>query len=85
MISRRNILVGGAAAAVFGRRATSVLAIASQPVTPVNFEVPAGACASHTHVFGDARRFPSAVGRAYTPEPASIAEMRALHADRFLF
>jgi len=44
MISRRDVLVGAAATAVsvFGRRATSILAIASQPVTPVKFEVPAG-------------------------------------------
>jgi predicted TIM-barrel fold metal-dependent hydrolase len=81
MISRRNVLVGAAAAAaaVFGRRATSVLAVASQPATPVNFEVPAGACDCHTHIFGDSRRFPFASGRTYTPEPASIEEMRALH------
>jgi predicted TIM-barrel fold metal-dependent hydrolase len=88
MISRRNVLVGAAAAAaaVFGRRATSVLAVASQPVTPVNFDVPAGACDCHTHIFGDSRRFPFAPGRTYTPEPASVAEMRmlhrALHTDR---
>ena len=81
MISRPNVLVGVAAAAgaVFGRRATPVLAIASQPVAPVRFDVPAGACDCHTHIFGDSRRFPFASGRAYTPEPASIAEMRALH------
>lgn len=81
MISRRDVLVGAAAAAVaeFGRRATSVFAIASQPVTPVNFAVPAGACDCHTHIFGDSRRFPFALGRTYTPEPASIQEMRALH------
>jgi predicted TIM-barrel fold metal-dependent hydrolase len=45
----------------------------------VNFQVPAGACDSHTHVFGDGRRFPFKTPRAYTPEPASVAEMRALH------
>jgi predicted TIM-barrel fold metal-dependent hydrolase len=88
MISRRDVLVGAAAAAVaaFARRVTSVFAIASQPVTPVNFEVPAGACDCHTHIFGDSRRFPFAPGRSYTPEPASVEEMRALyralHTDR---
>jgi predicted TIM-barrel fold metal-dependent hydrolase len=81
MISRRNLLVGAAAvgASVFGRRAPSVLAIASQPVTPVRFEVPSGACDCHTHIFGDSRRFPFAAGRTYTPEGASIGEMRGLH------
>jgi predicted TIM-barrel fold metal-dependent hydrolase len=30
-------------------------------------------------VFGDPARFPFAAGRTYTPEPASVAEMRKLH------
>jgi predicted TIM-barrel fold metal-dependent hydrolase len=52
---------------------------AAQPSTPVRFKVPAGACDCHTHVFGDPARFPFAAGRTYTPEPASVAEMRKLH------
>lgn len=81
MISRRHVLFGAAAAgaAVFSRRADSLLATASQPVTPVNFDVPAGACDCHTHIFGDAARFPFAPGRTYSPEPASVDEIRALH------
>ena len=57
----------------------SLLAAASQPSTPVNFAVPAGACDCHTHIFGDPRRFPLWSGRTYTPETASVTEMRALH------
>jgi predicted TIM-barrel fold metal-dependent hydrolase len=81
MLSRREVLMGAAAAAAATliRGGTSVFASASQPSTPVNFDVPAGACDTHTHIFGDAQRFPFAAARAYTPEPASIAEMRALH------
>jgi predicted TIM-barrel fold metal-dependent hydrolase len=81
MLSRREVLMGAATAAVatLARGGTSVFASASQPSTPVNFDVPAGACDTHTHVFGDPQRFPFAPARAYTPEPASIAEMRALH------
>jgi predicted TIM-barrel fold metal-dependent hydrolase len=81
MLSRREVLIGAAtgAAATFVRGRTPVFASASQPSTPVNFAVPAGACDTHTHVFGDPQRFPFAPARAYTPEPASIAEMRALH------
>jgi predicted TIM-barrel fold metal-dependent hydrolase len=45
----------------------------------VQFDLPAGSCDCHTHIFGDPRRFPFATGRVYTPEPASVAEMRALH------
>jgi predicted TIM-barrel fold metal-dependent hydrolase len=55
------------------------MAAASQPSTRVGFAVPAGACDCHTHVFGDPRRFAFAAGRMYTPEPASVEEMRALH------
>ena len=81
MLSRREVLIGtaAAAAATLVRAGTTVFASASQPSTAVNFDVPAGACDTHTHVFGDPRRFPFAAARNYTPEPASVAEMRALH------
>jgi predicted TIM-barrel fold metal-dependent hydrolase len=52
---------------------------ASQPATPVNFEIPPGACDCHTHIFGDPAKFPFAASRVYTPEPALPAEMSALH------
>jgi predicted TIM-barrel fold metal-dependent hydrolase len=81
MLSRRDILIGSVAAGTVAlvRGTTTVFASASQPSTPVNFDVPAGACDTHTHVFGDPRRFAFATPRPYTPEPASVAEMRALH------
>jgi predicted TIM-barrel fold metal-dependent hydrolase len=85
MLSRRDILIRAAAAggvagiAALVRGETNVFASASQPSTPVNFDVPAGACDTHTHVFGDSQRFPFAAVRNYTPEPASVEEMRALH------
>jgi predicted TIM-barrel fold metal-dependent hydrolase len=47
--------------------------------TKVNFAIPAGACDCHTHIFGDPKRFPFFSGRAYTPQPALPAEMKALH------
>jgi predicted TIM-barrel fold metal-dependent hydrolase len=56
-----------------------VFASAAQPKTPVNFKVPAGACDCHTHIFGDPQKFPFATPRVYTPETASIEEMRSLH------
>jgi predicted TIM-barrel fold metal-dependent hydrolase len=52
---------------------------APQPATPVNFDVPAGACDCHTHVYGDPQRFPFVSARAYTPETALPDEMSALH------
>nr|QIG98676.1 amidohydrolase family protein [Bradyrhizobium sp. 6(2017)] len=51
----------------------------SQPSTPVNFDVPAGACDCHTHIHGDPDKFPFFAGRVYTPELASPEEMSALH------
>jgi predicted TIM-barrel fold metal-dependent hydrolase len=71
MISRRELLLQMAA--------VPFLATASQPRTPINFEVAPGACDCHTHVFGDPKRFPMTPTRVYTPEPAPVDEMRALH------
>jgi predicted TIM-barrel fold metal-dependent hydrolase len=80
MLSRRDLLVGAAAgAALLARRTTTVHAAASQPATRVRFALPAGACDCHTHIFGDSRYFPPSADRVYTPEPASIEEMRELH------
>ena len=56
-----------------------MLASVSQPATPLNFDVPARACDCHVHVFGDPQRFPFSSSRTYTPEPASVKEMRILH------
>jgi predicted TIM-barrel fold metal-dependent hydrolase len=79
MLSRRDLLVGVAGAAVLATRTTAIRAAAAQPKTPVQFDVPSGACDCHTHIFGDGRQFPWTAARVYTPEPASIAEMRSLH------
>jgi predicted TIM-barrel fold metal-dependent hydrolase len=82
MVTRREILVSGLLAGVAGvlRRTDSLFAKASQPATKVNFDVPAGACDCHVHVFGDPQRYPFFSGRVYTPETASVAELRTLHA-----
>ena len=79
-ITRRDFVKHAAmASAAVARRSPRVIGSASQPSTRVNFNVPAGACDCHTHVFGDPTRFPFAPGRTYTPEPASVDEMRKLH------
>ena len=66
-----------AIAASFGPR--FALAKASQPQTPVSFDVPAGACDCHTHIHGEMREFPMSASRIYTPEPALPEEMAQLH------
>jgi len=74
-VTRRDALK--AAAAAVGCRIA--FAKASQPSTPVNFAVPAGACDTHTHIFGDPKQFPLSPNRVYTPETALPDEMSALH------
>jgi predicted TIM-barrel fold metal-dependent hydrolase len=51
----------------------------AETITPVNFDVPAGACDCHTHIHGDPAKFPYYAGRVYTPELASPEAMAALH------
>jgi len=67
MLSRRRVLIGAAAAGV------------ARLVRAAEFDMPAGACDCHVHIFGDARRFPFVPTRVYTPGPASIEELNALH------
>src|ERR1700744_6614973 len=78
MLSRRQMMLASIAAGV-AMNARDADAKAAQPSTPVNFDVPAGACAFHTHIHADPEKFPFFVGRVYTPELASPEEMSALH------
>jgi predicted TIM-barrel fold metal-dependent hydrolase len=71
--------MGMAGAAALTGGAGPIFATAAQPSTPVNFKVPPGTCDCHTHIIGDTAKFPFADPRPYTPEPASIEEMRSLH------
>ena len=82
MLTRRDLLirVASAGGVAHARWTASLLAApAAQPSTPVNFDVPTNACDCHTHVFGDPQQFPFVPTRVYTPEPASVDEMRKLH------
>src|SRR5215813_493617 len=78
MLTRRDAFVGAVAAGVVMRSQAS-LSKASQPETPVKFDVPENACDCHTHIHGDPQQFPFFSGRVYTPELASPEEMSALH------
>ena len=77
LLSRRHLLMAALGLGV--GRATRAGAAPAQPATPVNFDVPAGACDCHTHIFGDPARFTFAATRTYTPEPAAVDELRRLH------
>src|SRR6202140_5485067 len=78
MLNRRNLLLASIAPGVAMPNRTA-LAKASQPMTPVNFDVPENACDCHTHIHGDPEKFPFFAGRVYTPETALPEEMTALH------
>src|SRR5437588_3137076 len=78
MFTRRSLLIASLAAGVT-MPSRNAIAKASQPATPVNFDVPAGACDCHTHIHGDPEKFPFFPGRVYTPETALPEEMAALH------
>ena len=88
MLSRRDVIVGGlaAGAAAILSRNELTHAAAPQPRTKVTFDVPSGATDCAVHVFGDPKRYPYWEGRTYTPEPATVAELRqflqALRLDR---
>ena len=57
MLTRRSILFASIAAGMT-MPDKSAIAKASQPSTPVNFDIPAGACDCHTHIHGDPQKFP---------------------------
>src|SRR5258708_18594683 len=80
MFTRRDVLLGGAAAGagLFLGGPAQAWASASQPSTPVNFPIPEGACDCHVHTF-DPQHFPFSPTRPYTPEPVSVDELLALH------
>ena len=83
MLTRRGILLASASIAtgvtMNNTNSKTASAKAAQPSTPVNIEIPAGACDCHTHIHGDPEKFPFFAGRVYTPELASPEEMTALH------
>src|SRR6266852_3837625 len=85
MLTRRNFVTGAIVTGVLMPNLPGQ-AKASQPATPVNFEIPPHACDCHTHFYGDVNQFPLSPQHLYTPEPLQPGEMlslhRALHMER---
>src|SRR6476469_8572360 len=81
MVTRREVLISGLAAGVTGwlGGGERLFAKSAQPSTKVSFDVPAGACDCHVHIFGDPQRYPFFSCSVYTPETASLTALRALH------
>lgn len=88
MLTRREVLAGGLLAGVSGliRHDGAAHASAAQPSTKVTFAIPPGATDCATHIYNDPKRHPFFEGRTYTPEPATVPElkqmMRTLGLDR---
>jgi predicted TIM-barrel fold metal-dependent hydrolase len=78
MLTRRELLTSVIVTGVLARSRPS-FAKASQPATPVNFDIPPHACDCHTHIYGDPSEFPLPSPRLYTPEATRPEEMSALH------
>ena len=57
MLTRRSMMLASIAAGVTMNNRTAS-AKAAQPATPVNFDVPAGACDCHTHIHPDPGEIP---------------------------
>ncbi len=79
-MTRRDAIKAGVAVGVSGlvggvRR---TYAAVPMPKTKVSFDVPAGGCDCHVHVFGDPKKYPFFSGRSYSPETASVDELRQL-------
>jgi len=70
------------------RGAGTLFAKGPQPSTKVTFDVPRGACDCHVHVFGPRDRYPLFAGRTYSPDTATVDELKphlaALHLDRVI-
>jgi predicted TIM-barrel fold metal-dependent hydrolase len=89
MTTRREILIGGLMAGTAGLlRGGALFAKGPQPATKVHFDVPRGACDCHVHVFGPRDRYPLFAGRTYSPDTATVQELKphlaALHLDRVI-
>lgn len=69
----------------------NVLAKASQPSTPVNFDVPECASDCHTHIHGDPAKFPFLAGHAsklapdYPGAPPLAKALVAANPDRIIW
>jgi hypothetical protein len=84
MLTRRDILIGAMAAGALTRTRIG-FAKAAQPATPVNFDVPAGACDCHTHIHGDPIKFPFFAGPDYTDVVPLAKALIAANADRIIW
>jgi predicted TIM-barrel fold metal-dependent hydrolase len=79
MRTRREVVYGLGAVGASLLSSSTNAQFGSMPFarTPVNFDVPRGACDCHVHIF-DPARFPYVAKRVYTPPEASIEQLLEL-------
>ncbi|MBK1660931.1 amidohydrolase family protein [Paracraurococcus ruber] len=77
MTTRRSIMQ----AAALGAAGLAAGPARAAGRTAPAFEVPAGACDCHVHVFPDPARFPFFAGRTYTPPVATADDLLRLQRD----
>jgi predicted TIM-barrel fold metal-dependent hydrolase len=79
-LSRRKVLAAAlaAGAARLFPPEDVVHAVASQPRTKLRFAMPPGATDCATHIYNDPKRHPFWEGRTYTPEPATVTELKQM-------
>jgi predicted TIM-barrel fold metal-dependent hydrolase len=78
MLNRRDALQGLVAGSLALTVRTRAFA-ADTVKTPVDFDVPAGACDCHVHIIGEPAKYPFVADRVYTPPPATTEMLADLH------
>jgi predicted TIM-barrel fold metal-dependent hydrolase len=79
MLNRRDALQGLVAGGLALTLRTRAFAAADTVKTPVDFDVPAGACDCHVHIIGEPAKYPFVADRVYTPPPATTEMLADLH------
>src|SRR5215472_15868904 len=79
MLTRRTALKSFAAGATLAATRAAASAKADTVKTPVDFDVPAGACDCHVHIIGEPAKYPFVADRVYTPPPATPDMLAELH------
>ena len=74
-MGRRSLIAGLAGWRVFTNRVALADTAAPMPKTPVDFDIPRGACDAHVHVIGEPGKFPLSPHRSSTPPAATAREL----------
>jgi predicted TIM-barrel fold metal-dependent hydrolase len=79
MLTRRATLHTLAGGLTLAALRAPAFAKADTVKTPIDFDIPAGACDCHVHIIGDPATYPFVADRVYTPPPATTDMLAELH------